>query len=130
MVQPQAAVNAMQVVDVLGAVRTVEATLARGWGGGFKRYCGGRCLRHPAQMPPRSRPGERIPCGSKTCFRRWAISCSAPEGGQTPSAFFISRGQRLIMGAAPEVMPRSMISQEQLSNSGNPFGPGDGKRAR
>src|SRR4029077_11773605 len=53
MVEAQAAVNAMQVVHVFGAVRAVEAALATGRSGGFKRYSGWRCLRHPAQMPPR-----------------------------------------------------------------------------
>src|SRR5690242_1319861 len=129
MVQAQAAVNTMQVVHISGAIRTAEAAFAMG-GHSRGKHGGWRYLRHRAQMHPRNRPGERIPEGLKTCFSRSAITCSAPGGGQMPRAYFISSGHRSIIGAASEAMERSIISREQLTNSGNCFGAAGGKRAR
>src|SRR5438477_8995539 len=128
MVETQAAVNAMQIVHVLRKIGTAEPALAAGRSLGFNGNWGG--LRHLAQMPPRNRPGERILFGSNTCFKRSAISRSAHAGGHMSSVFFISRGQRSIIGAAPLVTQRSIISREHLSNSGKTFGTAGGKNAK
>src|SRR5580700_11619924 len=108
----------MQIVDVFGPIGTVEATPANGRSGVFKRRCFWRHLRHWIQMPPLKRPGERMPCGSKTLFRRLAISSSVPAGGQILRVFFSSRGQRSIIGIAPDAIQRSINSREQPSNAG------------
>src|SRR5690242_10805780 len=128
MIQTEAAMNAVKIVDVLGAVRTAETTSATGRRPWLPSYALRKGLRHRAQMPPRNRPGERMLCGSKTCLSRRASSPSLPAGGQTPRVFLISWGQRSIMGAVPEVRQGSISSREQLSNSGYAVALSGGKR--
>src|SRR5690242_1987510 len=130
MIQAKAAVNTVKIIDVFGAVGTAEPASARRRRGRLKNCRLGRGPRHRTQMPPRNRPGERMPCGSKTCFSRRASWPSLPAGGQTPSVFLISWGQRSTRGEAPEVRQRSISSREQLSNSGYAVALSGGKRAK